>query len=87
LNFGVNTTNALWALRGMVRVQRTCQEILDKWSKGVKDKMENQKLYPLPFTPEDYIQFITEHQMVGESLYYALVHEFGREKVEQVLPS
>ena len=87
LNFGVNTTNALWALRGMVRVQRTCQEILDKWSKGVKDKLENQKLYPLPFTPGDYIQFITEHKMVGESLYYALVHEFGREKVEQVLPS
>ncbi len=85
LNFGVNTTNALWALRGVVRVQRTCQEILDKWSKGVKDKIENQKLYPLPFTPENYIQFITEHQMVGESLYYALVHEFGRENVERVL--
>jgi hypothetical protein len=87
LNFGVNTTNALWALRGMVRVQRTCQEILDKWSKGVKDKLENQKLYPLPFTPRDYIQFITEHKMVGESLYYALIHEFGREKVEKMLPS
>ena len=87
LNFGVNTANALWALRGMVRVQRTCQEILDKWSKGVKDKVENQKLYPLPFTPENYIQFITEHQMVGESLYYALVHEFGREQVERVLSS
>lgn len=87
LNFGVNTTNALWALRGMVKVQRTCQETLDKWSKGVKDKLENQKLFPLPFTPEDYIHFITEHEMVGESLYYALVHEFGREKVERVLPS
>jgi hypothetical protein len=74
-------------LRGMVRVQRTCQEILDKWSKGVKDKVENQKLYPLPFTPEAYLQFITEHQMVGESLYYALVHEFGREQVEKALPS
>lgn len=85
LNFGVNTVNALWALRGMVRVQRTCQEILDKWSKGVKDKLENQKLYPLPFTPEDYIRFITEHKMVGESLYYALVHEFGREQVEKAL--
>jgi hypothetical protein len=85
LNFGVNTTNALWALRGMVRVQRTCQEILEKWSKGVKDKLENQKLYPLPFTPKDYLQFIIEHKMVGESLYYALVHEFGREQVEKVL--
>lgn len=85
LNFGVNTTYALWALIGMVRVQRTSQEVLDRWSKGVKDKLENQKLYPLPFTPEDYLQFITEHQMVGESLYYALVHEFGRESVERVL--
>ncbi len=85
LNFGVNTTYALWALKGMVKVQRTCQEVLDKWSKGVKDKLENQKLYPLPFTPEDYIRFITEHQMIGESLYYALVHEFGREEVEKVL--
>jgi hypothetical protein len=87
LNFGVNTTNALWALRGMVKVQRTCQEILDKWSKGVKDKLENQKLYPLPFAPENYVRFIIEHKMVGESLYYALVHEFGREEVEEVLRS
>ncbi len=85
LNFGVNTANALWALRGMVRVQRTCQEILDKWSKGVKDKLENQKLYPLPFAPDDYMQFITEHKMVGESLYYALVHEFGRKTVEKII--
>jgi transcriptional regulator with XRE-family HTH domain len=87
LNFGVNTANALWALKGMVRVQRTCQEIMDRWSKGVKDKLENQKLYPLPFTPEDYVQFITEYRIVGENLYYALVHEFGREKVERVLSS
>lgn len=85
LNFGVNTVNALWALRGMIRVQRTCQEILDKWSKGVKDKLENQKLHPLPFTPEDYVQFIIEHEMIGESLYYAHVHEFGRERVEMAL--
>jgi len=49
LNFGVNTANALWALRGMVRTQRTCQEILDKWSKGVKDKLENQKTVSLAF--------------------------------------
>lgn len=82
LNFGVNTTNALWALRGMVRVQRTCQEILDRWSKGVKDKLENQKLYPLPFTPEDYVRFIIERKIGGESLYYALVYVFGRERVE-----
>jgi len=87
LNFGVNTTNALWAIRGMVRVQRTCQEVLDKWSKGVKDKMEKQKLYSLPFTAEGYIQFITKHKIVGESLYYALVHEFGRGAVEKALSS
>lgn len=87
LNFGVNTTYATWALRGMVKVQRTFQEILDRWSKGVKDKIENQKLYPLLFTPEAYMQFITEHRMVGESMYYALVHEFGREEVESVLSS
>jgi len=85
LNFGVNTANALWALRGMVRTQRTCQEILDKWSKGVKDKLENQKLFPLPFTPDHYIQFITEHQMVGESLIMLWCMSFGRDKVEHAL--
>lgn len=87
LNFGVNTTNALWAFRGMVKVQRTCQEILDKWSKGVKDKLENQRLFPLPFTPDEYIQFITQHKIAGESLYYALVHEFGRARVEDAFDS
>lgn len=33
------------------------------------------------------MQFITEHQMVGENLYYALIHTFGREEVEKVLAS
>ena len=85
LNFGVNTTNALWAFRGMVKVQRTCQDVLEKWSKGVKDKLETQRLFPLPFTPQEYIQFITKHKIAGESLYYALVHEFGRDAVEKAL--
>ena len=85
LNFGVNSQYATYGMIGLVKVQRTCQEILDKWGKGVKDKIENKVLYPLPFTPEDYMRFVTEHRMVGESLYYALVHEFGREAVERVI--
>ena len=31
------------------------------------------------------MQFIDEHQIIGESLYDPLVHEFGRERVEKVL--
>lgn len=87
LNFGVNTQYCTYGMIGMVKVLRSYEEVVAKWGKGVKDKTENKSLFPLLFTPTDYIRFVTEHHMVGESLYYALVHEFGRAEVDKAIAS
>ena len=46
---------------------------------------ENQKLFPVPFTPKDVISFAYTHQPFapGPTLYYALVHKFGYPMVEE----
>lgn len=89
LNFGVDTRRALRGLTGMVKVKRDIQKLLDRWDNGVRDTFENQQLFPVPFTPEDVISFAYTHQPFapGPTLYYALVHEFGRSAVEEAFDS
>jgi transcriptional regulator with XRE-family HTH domain len=84
LNFGVDTRYVLRGLTGMVKTKIGIQKLLSRWKNGVKDKFENQKLFPVPFTPKDVISFAYTHQPFapGPTLYYALVHEFGRTMVE-----
>lgn len=91
LSFSVDTRYALYALRGMVKVKRSTEEILRNWHAGVKDKMENQRVFAVPFTPEEVCEFIFSHEPFSPGglvcLYHALVHEFGRERVNTVLSS
>jgi hypothetical protein len=84
LSFGVDTRYALRGLTGMVRVKTTMERLMFRWNNGVRDKFENQQLFPVPFTPKDVISFAYTHQPFapGPTLYYALVHEFGRSMVE-----
>jgi hypothetical protein len=55
-------------------------EILSVSLHNYRDGVENQKLFSVPFTPMDVISFAYSHQPFapGPTLYYALVHEFGR---------
>jgi hypothetical protein len=89
LNFGVDTRHALRGLTGLVRVKKNIGKLLDRWENGVRDKFENQELFPVPFTPQDIIAFAYSHQPFapGPTLYYALVHEFGRAVVEDAFDS
>jgi hypothetical protein len=84
LSFGVDTRYALRGLTGMIKVKKSIEKLLHLWDNGVRDKFENQELFPVPFTPEDVISFAYSHQPFapGPTLYYALVHEFGRSMVE-----
>ena len=87
LSFGVDTRYGLRGLTGMVKIKRSIEKLLDLWDNGVRDKFENQKLFPVPFTPDDVISFAYAHQPFapGPTLYYALVHEFGRSTVEKAI--
>lgn len=84
LSFGVDTRYALRGLTGMVKIKSSMGRLMFRWNKGVRDKFENQKLFPIPLTPMDVISFAYTHQPFapGPTLYYALIHEFGRSAVE-----
>lgn len=89
LGFGVDTRYALRGLTGMVKIKRSIEKLLLLWDNGVRDKFENQKLFPVPFTPKDVVSFAYSHQPFapGPTLYNALVHEFGRSMVEDAFDS
>lgn len=86
LSFCVDTHYALYGLRGMVKVNKGVKEILANWQAGVKDKIENQKLLAIPFTPEDVCEFVFSQGTCGSiGIYHSLVHEFGRERVNRAV--
>jgi transcriptional regulator with XRE-family HTH domain len=89
LGFGVDTRYGLRGLTGMVKIKRNIEKLLTRWDNGVKDKFENQKLFPVLFTPKDVISFAYTHLPFapGPTLYNALVHEFGRAMVEDAFDS
>jgi hypothetical protein len=89
LSFGVDTRYALRGLTGIVKVKKTMKKLLLLWDNGVRDKFENQELLPVPFTPKDVVSFAYSHLPFapGPTLYYALVHEFGRSMVEDAFDS
>lgn len=89
LSFGVDTRYALRGITGMVKIRKSIDKLLRHWNNGVKDKFENQKLFPVPFTPKDVVSFAYTYQPFapGPTLYNALVHEFGRSMVEDAFDS
>jgi hypothetical protein len=89
LSFGVNTRYALRGLTGIVKSKRRINELVTIWNNGARDKFENRKLFPVPFTPPDIVTFAATHQPFspGPTLYHALVHEFGRADIDVALSS
>lgn len=89
LTFEVDTQYALWGVLGMARIRRTVEELRDIRQSRVKDKIENQQIIPVPFTPEDICSFVfsQEHWTPGGliCLYHSLVHEFGYERVDRAI--
>ena len=91
LGLGLDTEYFMCGLRGVLKSQKTANEIVKNWQKGVKDKMENKRIFAVPFTPEEVCEFVFSHEPWGAGalmgIYHTLVHEFGRESVERVLSS
>mgnify|MGYP007135457422 CR=1 FL=1 len=84
LGFGVDTRYALRGLNGMVKIKPSIEKLLRRWDNGARDKFENHKLFPVPFTPRDVVSFAYAHLPFapGPTVYNTLVHEFGRSMVE-----
>jgi len=91
LALGLDTEYYMCGLRGFMKSQKTANEIMRNWQIGVKDKMENKKLFAIPFTPEDVCKFVFSHEPWGGGalmgIYHTLVHEFGKEQVNSVISS
>jgi hypothetical protein len=91
LGFGLDTEYYMCGLRGLLKSQKIADEIMKNWQMGVKDKMENKKLFAIPFTPEDVCEFVFSHSPWGGGalmgIYHTLVHEFGREAVDTAIAS
>ncbi len=89
LSFGVDTFYSLWGLRGLVKTYKTAEDLLRHRTNGVKDKGENQQMFPVLFTPEHILPFVLSKEPWAPSalvcLYHALVHEFGHARVDDVL--
>ena len=86
LSLGVDTHYSLWGLRGIIRINRTIEELIKQWNSGVKDKLENTHIYPVKFEPDEIIPFIFSHEPWTPSalicIYHALVHEYGHKRVD-----
>jgi transcriptional regulator with XRE-family HTH domain len=89
LSFGVDTRYGLRGLTGIIKIKKSIEKLMFLWDNGVRDKFENQELFPVPFTPKDVVSFAYSHLpfVPGPTLYYALVHEFGRSMVEDAFDS
>jgi transcriptional regulator with XRE-family HTH domain len=88
-SFGVDTWYAQWGLLGLVRVQKTAQDILNYRNAGVKDRLENAELHHLPFYVDEIVAFVFAHQPWAPGglacLYHTLIHEFGRTRVAEAI--
>jgi hypothetical protein len=73
----------------MLKVNCSIEKLIQRWENGVRDKFENQNLFPVHFNPRDVISFAYSHLPFapGPTVYYALVNEFGRSVVEQAFNS
>ncbi len=91
LGLGLDTEYYMCGLRGFMKITKTARDIITNWQLGVKDKMENKKLIAVPFTPKDVCDFVFSHGPWGGGAlmgtYYTLVHEFGKDHVNDVISS
>lgn len=91
LSFAVDPELCMWGLFGVVKLQRRAKEVLGNLRGGVKDRFENRRVFSVPFTPEEVCEFVFSHESFSPGglvcLYHALIHEFGRERVDAVISS
>jgi len=91
LSFAVDTEFCMWGVFGIVKLQRSVEEVLGNLQRSIRDRFEHRRVFSVPFTPEEVCSFVFSHEPFSPGglvcLYHALVHEFGREQVNKVILS
>ncbi len=89
LSFAVDTKFCMWGLFGMVKLQRSVDEVLENLRRSVRDRFEHRRVFSVPFTPEEVCAFVFAHQPFSPGglvcLYHSLVHEFGSVHVNRII--
>lgn len=85
--FGANVKYSMWAIYGVAHTDRITQEIIDMRRLGAMDKWEGTEIIPIDFDVRTVIEFVDTHRPWSPaalaSMYYTLVHEFGKKTVEE----
>jgi len=91
LSFAVETELCMWGLFGVVKLQRRLEEVLENLQRNARDRFESRRIFSVPFTPEEVCKFAFSHEPFAPGglvcLYHALVHEFGKEHVNNTISS
>lgn len=85
----MDTDSCCWGIQGMIKSNKTFQEINDCRRNKAKDKYENKKLFALDFSISSIVKFVLNNEpWPGGStacIYYTLTHYFDHEKVDAAL--
>ena len=87
LGFGVDMKYYQWIMIGVARVNKTAQEVLEGRSRGTMGKWENREFYPIDIDLKTILTYLKDREMwdtAWVTLYWALVYEWGKGKVDSV---
>lgn len=92
LTFGYDTINYQWGLHGMVQVNLTAQEVMNKASNGkAKDRREYKKLHPIKFNVNEVIRFLIQNTpwtpFCKVCTIFTLIQCFGEDAVDREIAS
>lgn len=79
--FGLDTARSMCGLPGFLRVTRIAREVMQTWQSGVKNRMENKKLFAIPVTPQSVCDFVFTHGLWQKA---CMGISSGREQVNSV---
>ena len=88
LGFGVDMDYYQWQMLGVARISETAERVLNSRRRGTGGKWEAKRIEVIDSDPFNVLQYIKIHGMWSTglaTLYLALVHEYGRKQVNDVV--
>ena len=88
LGFGVDAQYYQWEVIGMAKTNDTSDAIMERRSKGTGGKWEVKHIEFINADPKAVLIYIKNHRLwsiAKAALYWTLVYEFGKNKVERIL--
>lgn len=86
LGFGVDLEYYQWNMLGVARASETSARILERYRRGTSGRWESRKVEIIDSNPRVVFSYLKQEKLWSTgiaAIYWALVHEYGRKKVEQ----